>query len=63
MFLCLYCSGGGNRGSTATLNAFSIMDGISLAKRGQQSSKQGLVLTSISQVLNCSSIMKSSPNT
>jgi len=48
------------RNMTVTyLSAFSTMAGISLARYGLESSKQGLVLTSISQVLRSSSIMKS----
>jgi hypothetical protein len=54
--------GGGKMGSIATLKAFSTIAGMILAKRGQESYKQGLVLTSMSQVLKLSSIMKSSPN-
>jgi len=57
------CSGGGNIGSTTNLRAFSSIDGISLAKRGDDSSKQGLVFTSIRKTLKFSSIMKSSPYT
>ncbi len=37
--------GGGNKGSMATLNAFSIMFGMILASSGLDNSKQGLLLT------------------
>jgi hypothetical protein len=37
--------GGGNRGSIATLKAFSIILGMILASKGLDSSKQGLLLT------------------
>jgi hypothetical protein len=42
--------GGGNKGSMAILIAFSIILGMILARRGEPSSRQGLVLTSMSQV-------------
>lgn len=42
--------GGGNKGSRATLNAFSIMLGMMRASKGLDSSKHGLLLTSINQV-------------
>jgi hypothetical protein len=38
-------NGGGNNGSIAILNAFSIMLGIILASKGLESSKHGLLLT------------------
>ena len=47
-----YSFGGGKSGSTAILKAFYTMLGITLAKRGHPSSRQGLLLTSINQVLN-----------
>lgn len=49
--------GGGNIGSTAILKAFSIIFGIILASKGDESYKQGFVLTYISQELNYSSII------
>ena len=42
--------GGGKIGSTAMRMAFSSIEGMILASKGQESSRQGLVLTSISQV-------------
>ena len=48
-------------GSTAILKAFSSIEGMIRAKRGLDSSRQGLVLTSMIQTLQLSSIMKSSP--
>lgn len=61
-FLVLGISfGGGNKGSTAILRAFSTIFGIIRAKRGELNSKHGLVFTSISQVANSSSIIKSKP--
>jgi hypothetical protein len=56
-------NGGGNKGSMATLNAFYIIFGIILANKGLDNYKQGLLLTSISQVSNYSSIIKSNPKT
>jgi len=61
-FLAMLKSGGGNNGSTAILKALSNSAGIILADSGLQSSKQGLVLHSISMTLKFSSIMKSKPN-
>lgn len=55
-------SGGGNRGSTTTLNAFYNIPGINLPNNGHESSKHGLVLASISHTLKFSSIRKSNPN-
>ena len=46
-FLAMLKSGGGKRGSTESLKALSSIAGIILAKRGQESSKQGLVFASI----------------
>lgn len=54
--------GGGKMGSTAILKAFYIIFGIIRANKGDPSSKQGFVLTSINQVAKSSSIMKSNPN-
>ena len=62
-FLELKPSGGMKIGSTVILKAFSNMFGISLASNGLESSRQGLVLTSITYSLNSSSIIKSRPNT
>jgi hypothetical protein len=42
--------------------AFSTILGMSLARYGDESSRQGLVLTSMSHGFNSSSIMKSYPN-
>lgn len=55
-------SGGGNNGSTTTLNAFYNIPGISLPSKGHESYKHGLVLASISHTLKFSSIKKSRPN-
>ena len=55
--------GGGNIGSIAILNAFSIMFGMILANKGLDNYKQGLLFTSINHVSNSSSIIKSKPNT
>ncbi len=48
-------------GSTASRIEFSSIDGIKRASKGEESSRHGLVFTSIKKTLNCSSIMKSSP--
>jgi len=48
-------------GSTAILKAFSTIPGMILASKGQESSRHGLVFTSISHVSNFSSIIKSRP--
>ena len=55
------CSGGGKIGSTVSLKAFSSIEGISLASKGDDSSKQGFVFTSIRYTLKSRSIMKSRP--
>lgn len=52
----------GRIGSTAILNAFSIISLISRASREVDVSKQGFLFTYISHVLHQSSIMKSKPN-
>lgn len=62
-FFWLHPSGGGNNGSATILIAFSSMLGIRRASKGLDSSKHGLVLTSIRNTLKSSSIMKSSPKT
>jgi hypothetical protein len=62
--------GGGNIGSIAILEMkpkdyrkrFSIRCGIIFVNKEDESSRQGLVLASISQTLNESSIIKSRPN-
>jgi hypothetical protein len=56
-------NGGGNIGSIAILNAFSIILGIILASKGLDNYKHGLLFTSINQVSNYSSIIKSNPKT
>lgn len=55
--------GGGNKGSRPIFRAFSIIEGIILARRGEDNSRQGFVFTSISQTLKFWSIMKSKPKT
>ena len=62
-FFELKCSGGKNTPSRPILKEFSSIVGMSLAKRGLESSKHGLVFTSIRYGLNSSQIMKSSPKT
>lgn len=61
-FFAILKSGGGNRGSTANLNALSSIAGIILARSGHDTSKQGFVLASIRYILNSQSIIKSYPN-
>jgi hypothetical protein len=55
--------GGGKIGSRAIFKALSSIDGMILPSRELDSSRHGLVFTSINQGLNPSSIRKSSPNT
>lgn len=62
--------GGGNNGSKEILNkihvyvnALSSIFGITLAKTGEESSKQGFVLTSISHGRKSASIIISRPKT
>lgn len=52
---------GGNKGSIAIRKELSSIDEITRARRGQGSSRQGLVLHSIRYTLNSRSIMKSKP--
>ena len=59
--MLLVSGGGGNRGSTTSLRAFSIIDGISLSRNGEDVSIKGFVLTSIRYRLNWESSMKSRP--
>ena len=54
-------TGGGNKGSRTIRKAFSSIAGIIDASSPDDSSKQGFVLTSISQGFNCSSSKKSYP--
>jgi hypothetical protein len=54
---------GGNKGSATIFIVFSSMLGIMRANSGDESSRHGLVLTSIKNSLKSESIMKSSPNT
>lgn len=56
-------TGGGNIGSKPIFNAFYTIAGIIRPSNGQDSSRQGFVLISISQGLKSSSIIKSIPNT
>lgn len=49
LFFYLTFKGGGNIGSIAILNKFSITEGMILFNREHDVSKQGFVLTSISQ--------------
>lgn len=51
--------GSGNSGSIAILKAFSSIEGIIRARVGEESSRQGFVLTSMSQGLKSLSKRKS----
>lgn len=55
-------SGEGKTGSNTILNTLSSNSGMILARRGQDISRQGLVFTSINEILKSSSSMKSYPN-